>query len=165
MLTVEKSVNFIFQFTKWNAIAGVGALVIAILMVIVDIIWRRIFSEVFLGTVDITQLCVMVAAFWSIPYAFSEGAHVSVDLLSGSLPKRMLKVFEILASLIGLLVMTVILFLSCIRAMEQYSYGDSSLNLAIPMIFYWFFLLSGCFFSCLVLFAQIVSKVLLFVRD
>lgn len=69
--------------TGWLAMAGICALVAAIAVVVGDIVWRRIGGGSFIGSVDLTQLSVMIAVSWSIPYAFATGA-MSASICSAS---------------------------------------------------------------------------------
>lgn len=125
------------------AFIGIGSLVIAIGLVVTDIVWRRVLGGAVIGVIDLTQLCVMAAAFWSIPYAFTTRAHVTVDLLSARLGRGTRLWLDGLGGLLSIGLMALILFLGWQRAMEQWSFGDMSQDLGIPIIWYWAFLLSG----------------------
>ena len=146
-------------FTDCLALFGMMTLIAAIMVVVVDIVWRRICHHSFIGTVDVTQFCVMAAASWSIPHAFSTGAHVSVDLLAKIGKNGSALAMEGAARLLATLLMAFLFGLSWQRAMEQWGYGDVSQNLAIPMIVFWLFLPSGLAVSavvCLVKFLKLV---------
>lgn len=131
------------------AIAGMACLIGAIVIVVVDVVFRRTLGATVIGTVDLTQLCVMAAAFWSIPFAFASDAHVKVDLATAHLPYRWRSALDGGAALLGLSLLLVLVWTSWGQAMLRLDYGDSSQDLGIPMIIYWAFLLSGCAFSCL----------------
>lgn len=138
------------RITMFGALLGVTVLTIAIMVVVGDIIWRRIGGGSFIGAVDLTQLSVVVAASLSIPYTFSRGAHVKVDLLGHVLSKRMQVFLDVCAALFGAVLLSFLLWLTWGRAMEIWTYGDVSQDLAIPMIFYWAALIAGLFCSVLV---------------
>jgi TRAP-type C4-dicarboxylate transport system permease small subunit len=135
--------------TRLFATLGIGALLVAIAIVVVDVVWRRIGSQSLIGAVDLTQLCVMAAAFLSIPHAFTRGAHVVVDLFSARLPPGMTRLLDAAGALLSIALLALLLHLSWGRAMEQLSYGDVSQDLAIPMIWYWAFALTGLALSVL----------------
>ncbi|MEG9883767.1 MAG: TRAP transporter small permease [Hyphomicrobiales bacterium] len=151
--------RFMNAFTNCLAAFGMMTLIAAIMVVVVDIVWRRIFHHAFIGTVDVTQFCVMAAASWSIPHAFSTGAHVSVDLLGKIAKNGFALAMEGAARLIATLLMAFLFSLSWQRAMEQWSYGDVSQNLSIPMIAFWLFLLSGMVLSAVVCFVKFLKLV------
>lgn len=133
-----------------GALLGITVLTIAIIVVVGDIIWRRIGGGSFIGAVDLTQLSVVVAASLSIPYAFTQGAHVKVDLLGGVLSLRMQHFLDLMAALFGAALLSFLLWLTWGRAMEVWGYSDVSQDLAIPMILYWGALIIGLFLSVLV---------------
>ncbi|WP_051332557.1 TRAP transporter small permease [Cucumibacter marinus] len=146
---VRRFARWVNRLTEALALLGITALVGAIVVVVLDIVLRRLGGRSFIGTVDLTQLCLVAAASWSIPYAFSRGAHVTVDLISGWLPRGMPQVLDAIALVTGAALLAFLFYLSWGRAMEQLAYGDVSQDLAIPMIWYWVFLLSGLAVSVL----------------
>lgn len=147
------------KITMVGALLGITVLTIAILVVVGDIIWRRIGGGSFIGAVDLTQLSVVVAASLSIPYAFTKGAHVKVDLLGNHLSNGAKRFLDAAAALFGACLLSYLLWLTWGRAMEVWGYGDVSQDLAIPMILYWAALIVGLFLSvvvCLLIAAKLV---------
>ncbi|WP_417811640.1 TRAP transporter small permease [Thalassospira alkalitolerans] len=142
--------RFMNRLTDILAFIGMAALIGAIGIVVVDIIWRRIGGQSLVGAVDLTQFCVMAAASWAIPYAFSAHAHVTVDLIGKNHFRAVFRIIDTLIPALCAGLMAFLLYLSWGRAMEQWNYGDVSQNLAIPMILFWGFLLSGMAISMLV---------------
>lgn len=138
------------RVTRLMAYVGMGALIIAIAVVIGDIVWRRIGGRSFIGAVDLTQFSVMAAASWSIPYAFAHQNHVTVDLLGGLFSQRGIRLLDALAALVGAGITGFLLWLTYGRAMQIWDYGDVSQDLALPMIAYWSFLISGLAVSVIV---------------
>jgi len=140
---LERVLRAIERTTRILALIGTGSLVIAVGLVAGDIVWRRLLGGAIVGVIDLTQLCVMAAAFWSIPYAFTARAHVTVDLLSQRFGQRARLWLDALGGVLSIALMAAVLYLSSQRALEQWRYGDVSQDLGIPMIWYWAFLLSG----------------------
>nr|WP_281413114.1 TRAP transporter small permease [Marivibrio halodurans] len=128
------------------------------MIVVVDVVWRRIGGQALIGAVDLTQLCVMAAAFLSIPYAFVRRSHVVVDLLAGRLSADGRRLLDLLGAVLSTALLGLILYLGWGRAMEQLRYGDVSQDLAIPMIWYWGFLLTGAGLSVLAAFAFFLRR-------
>lgn len=150
----------LLKLTAAMAIMGICALVVAIAVVVGDIIWRRVGGGSFIGAVDLTQFSVMIAVSWSIPYAFATGSHVTVDLLSKAFTANATRWLDIGASLTGAVISGFLGWLSAGRAWEVWGYGDVSQDLAIPMILFWSFLVSGLTMSvivCLVRIARLLS--------
>ena len=150
----------LLKLTAAMAIAGICALIVAVAVVVGDIIWRRVGGGSFIGAVDLTQFSVMIAVSWSIPYAFATGSHVTVDLLSEAYSPNATRWLDIFASLTGALIAGFLGWLSAGRAWEILGYGDVSQDLAIPMILFWGFLVSGLAMSvvvCVVRMANLFS--------
>ena len=152
--------RFMNRLTDILAFIGMTALIGAIGIVVVDIIWRRIGGQSLVGAVDLTQFCVMAAASWAIPYAFSAHAHVTVDLIGKNHFRAVFRIIDTLIPALCAGLMAFLLYLSWGRAMEQWNYGDVSQNLAIPMILFWGFLLSGMAISTLVCLVHFLKTLL-----
>ncbi len=142
--------NVLSHVTKTMALIGVSALVLAILVVVGDVIWRRIGGHSFIGSVDLTQFSVVIAASFAIPYAFSQGSHVRVDLISGFMSDRFVHLLDVTAHLFAAMLLLFILWLTVGRAREIWTYGDVSQDLAIPMVFFWGALVLGLALSVIV---------------
>jgi len=132
------------------AVVGMCALVVAIAVVIGDIVWRRIGGGSFIGSVDLTQFSVMIAVSLAIPYAFSTSGHVTVDLLSRAVGPIANRILDVIANLTGAVITGFLCWLSTGRALEIWSYGDVSQDLALPMIWAWSALVFGLGYSALI---------------
>jgi len=132
------------------ALVGMCALVVAIAVVIGDIVWRRIGGGSFIGSVDLTQFSVMIAVSLAIPYAFATSGHVSVDLLSRTVGPMTNQILDVTASLTGAVITGFLCWLSTGRALEIWTYGDVSQDLALPMIWAWSALVFGLGYSALI---------------
>lgn len=131
------------------AVTGIACLMAAIAIVVVDILFRRTLGWTVLGTVDLTQLCVMAAAFGSIPYAFLKDGHVRVELATTALPRRLRAGLDALAALGGALLLGGLAWLAWGQMLLRWDYGDRSQDLGIPMVIYWGLLIGGCGLSVL----------------
>jgi len=129
------------------AVAGLAILALAIALTIADILARAMLNASITGMIDITQLCVMAMAFWSIPYAFIRDGHVRITFATEGLPLRVRASLDALAALAGAAVVGLIGWLGYEQALSALRYGDSSQTIGIPMIWYWVFLVSGCALS------------------
>jgi TRAP-type C4-dicarboxylate transport system permease small subunit len=131
------------------ALAGIVMLVGAMAITMADILLRRMFAFAMIGTVDMVQLCIMATAFLSIPYAFVKGGHVGIEAATDLLPARALALVKAMAAFAGFGFMAAIGWFGLEQAELQYSYGDVSQTIAIPMLYYWLPLLAGAALSVL----------------
>lgn len=147
MLT--RLIRWIDRLLQIVAFAGIAVLAVAVVIVVLDVVLRSTIGFAISGTVDITQLCVMAVAFWVIPLTFMRGGHVSITLATDWLPTRVNAVLDGLAALGGFAFVGLALRYGIEQASLAAAYGDVSQTIAIPMIIYWAFLLSGLALACL----------------
>lgn len=124
------------RLTYWLGLAGVATLIVAILLTCADILWRRLVGGAFIDTFDITKLCLVATASLSIPFGFTQGAHITVDLLANRFPEGMRRWLDVVISLISAALLAFLLWLSWQSAMLHVAYGDTTLNLQLPLIWY-----------------------------
>ncbi|WP_207485718.1 TRAP transporter small permease [Arenibaculum pallidiluteum] len=131
------------RFVWLCAVLGVASLVVAILLTVADIVWRRVVGGAFVDTADITRLCLVTAASASIPYGFIRGTHVSVDLLVERFPPRLQTAMEVATSLAGAVFFAFLAWLAWQSAAIHLAYGDTTLNLRLPVVLYDAIFLAG----------------------
>jgi TRAP-type C4-dicarboxylate transport system permease small subunit len=131
------------RFVSAFAYVGIAALIVAIALTCADIVWRRVVGGAFMDITDVTKLCLVAAASWSIPYGFIHATHVTVDLVAERFTRGVQLALELAISLMAAALLAFLLWLSWDAAQLRYLYGDVSPNLRIPMILYWGILLSG----------------------
>jgi TRAP-type C4-dicarboxylate transport system permease small subunit len=130
------------------ALAAMAALAVAAAVTLADIGLSLDDGSV-AGKVDLVQLCVMAAAWLSMPLAFLEDAHVSVDLLSARLPPRARLLLKAFGSLLSVVLMALVLRYGWAAAAQQLQFGDVSQEIGIPIVWYWAPLLAGAALSIL----------------
>jgi hypothetical protein len=74
--------------------AGTASLIVAIGMVALDVVIRKMLQRSLIGTVDVTELVVMIAAFTALPLVFLRKAQVSVEIVTDLMPRRWRAFFE-----------------------------------------------------------------------
>jgi len=131
----------------WAGKLGAFCALLAGLFTCLDIAIRNLGGQGILGTVDITQLMIVACAFLTIPYGFMTDSHVSVDIGIGWLPLRAQAVCRAFAALLGAVLMFAIGWFGIGQANTVALMGDKSQTIALPMIWYWYPLLGGAFFT------------------
>lgn len=131
------------------ALAGMAVLTVAIAVVLADIGLRNTLDRAVLGTVDITQLCVMTCAFWAIPFAFTRAGHVRVEVGESLMTPRLRHGLDAAAAVLGAVFVGLVGLYGWDAARLAMTYGDVSQTIGIPMIWYYATLLSGCALSIL----------------
>lgn len=116
---------------------GVALLLVSIVLTCADIVWRRVVGGAFVDTFDITKLCLVAVASFSIPYGFIHGNHVTVDLLSERFTQRTQDLADAVIHLVSAFVFVGVGWLAWKALMLHYGYQDTTQNLGIPVIYYW----------------------------
>ncbi len=155
---IQASFKFYFRLTRWLAYGGEQADNAAMGVTIADILLRASSRAVNLvaadlgiepvgwaveGVVELVQLFVMGVAFAALPFAFMRGAHVSVDLFTARLARRVQSLLQAAAAVVALWFMVLILQHGWVQMLNQIEYGDVSMTLAIPYVWFWTPLLAG----------------------
>lgn len=140
--------DFANRVAVWLAAAGVGALMLAIVVVMADIVARKSLGFSIRGTIDLTQLAQMACAFLALPYVFLRESNISVEAFANRLPQSAQRVVRLVAALITLALMLAITWYSFRQAGIQVGQGDKSVTLGIPILAYWLPTLAGLALSC-----------------
>ena len=126
-----------------SSIAGAAIMLLYAVLTGVDIVMRNFFHGGILGMVDLTQLAMVWAAALTIPLGFADNSHISVDLVAANLPAPLTKAVNILAALCAVFVLYFCIRWGWAEAARQIGYGDSSMTIGIPVIWYWVPLIFG----------------------
>lgn len=87
------------HFAAGAALIGILALTVA------DITGRTVFNHPVAGTVEITQMALVIVVFLAIAHSEDMGDHITIDLIYERVGKRFKKVLDVFADLITFAVM------------------------------------------------------------
>ena len=132
---------------SWAGKIGAFCALLAGLFTCLDIAIRNFGGQGILGTVDITQLMIVGCAFLTIPYGFMTDSHVAVDIVTTRLPLRARAFCRAFSALLGGMLMLAIGWFGIGQAQTVAMMGDKSQTIALPMIWFWYPLLAGAFFT------------------
>lgn len=94
-------VRRINRWMHWIAAATVTGMMF---LTIIDIVGRRFFGRPFQGTVELTQLAMVIIIYLGFAYAENNGDHVSVDIVYGRLRRGAQLALTVITSVFGLVV-------------------------------------------------------------
>ncbi|WP_417433539.1 TRAP transporter small permease [Kiloniella sp.] len=152
--------NYFNQLVKYVAWIGVLFLLGAMLITTTDVVLRKIDNAGIYGTIDLVQLMIISAAYLSIPYAFLKKSHVAVAILSERLPEKVAIFCQALGMLFCAAFMSAIAWFGFLQAEQQHQYGDISITLGLPMIYYWIPLLLGATLSGVVSIGLLINSLI-----
>jgi TRAP-type C4-dicarboxylate transport system permease small subunit len=94
-------VSAVRAVNRWlHFVAGVMLLAI-MLMTVVDVIGRTAFNTPFRGTIELTQMAMVLVVYLGLGYAAHEDDHISVDLLDSQLGRRMRLAVAVFTGIFG----------------------------------------------------------------
>ncbi|MZR29062.1 TRAP transporter small permease subunit [Sneathiella litorea] len=94
---------------------------------------RKLLNIPIPGYIDYIEQSMVIFAFFGIAYCQRLGGHVRMDLLMSKLSARPLYFFEALATLIGIIVISILIENSWLHFLRAYELGDSTIDIGLPI--------------------------------
>lgn len=118
-----------------NFLNGISALAIFFVMLlgVSQVLSRKLLNFPILGYIDFIEQSMVIFAFFGIAYCQRQGGHVRMDLFMAKFSARPLYFFEALATLVGLIVVTILIDTSWLHFLRAYQLGDSTIDIGLPI--------------------------------
>lgn len=113
------------------------------LLTCVDIVIRNTGFRGIIGVVDLSQLMILAAASFVIPFAFYSQAHVAVDIVTQRLGGRANAGIALFSTLAAAAFLVLITLYGWSQAQMSIRAGDRSQTLQWPIAIYWAAFLAG----------------------
>jgi TRAP-type C4-dicarboxylate transport system permease small subunit len=138
-----------------------GGLVMAglMLLTVADVFLRYLARAPILGSFEMTELLLVVVAFFAIPWAAAKKVNIRVDLLVGRLPPRIQAVFESVTCFMGLIFTAFCAWYTVPQAIYTWRLGKESDMLEIPIFPFYFIVAFGFFILFFILLANLIEFV------
>lgn len=107
--------------------SSIAAVFMFAIMIIVfgDVIMRYAFNKPFSWAYDLISIYLMAGVFFLVlSEAYTNRAHVSVDILQQKFSPAMIRVSEIVTCIVGMIVFYLIAYLGFLRAVDSYQSAD-----------------------------------------
>lgn len=121
-----------FVHTPLHVAAGVTMLAL-LAWTVADIVGRSFFNHPVRGTIELTELAVVVIVYLGLSYAESRDSHIAVDLLYLRLGARARLALRVFAGLVGLLVVSVMTWRLYLYAGQLGAGGYTTGTLRVPL--------------------------------
>ncbi|QIE57265.1 TRAP transporter small permease [Pikeienuella piscinae] len=138
------------QFTTGLALLGTMAFLVAVVLTVADIVLRTFSGNTVHGLTDIVTLCTMFGALLAIPFGFTHGEHVSIDVFTLRMSAATQRRLGVFAAVLGFLFLAGAAWFGAMQMLTEYGYGDRSQSIGIPMVLYWIPLVAGLAIAALV---------------
>ncbi|MCU4178857.1 TRAP transporter small permease [Bosea sp. BH3] len=110
-----------------NALGWLAALAMIAMMLVVfcDVLMRYIFHSPLSWAYDLISLYLVAAVFYfSLSAAYSEGAHVNVDILQQTFPKTGIRLSEIVTAAVGTMIFGLIAYFGALKTIDAFVEKD-----------------------------------------
>lgn len=118
---------------RWLALGGGAILCAVVLLIVVNVVLRRIFNAPIEGEYEMAELVIGAAAFAFFPYCQWHGGNIRVDLLIERLPPAAGRALEILAQILFTAVAVILAWRLTIGTEESFAGGEETQMLRIPV--------------------------------
>ncbi len=119
-----------------HVLAGL-AIVAMLVITLYEVIGRKLFGHGFVGIVDVISFCVMWATMLGIALAWSQRAHIVVDLLDMTGSPAVIRFLDILTRVVGIVVMPLLVWLAWHELRDVMSFRDTTPEIGIPVWWFW----------------------------
>lgn len=147
------------RLATWLAVLGALSLGCVALITVVDV-GIRPFGRGILGVVDYVQLFVIAGVFLAMPYTFLDDGHVRVQVVIDLLPVRIRKALLIVVTIVTLVFLSLLVFRTYGSFVDVAARRDRTLNIALPMTWFWTPMLIGFSLSIIATFALLLKQIL-----
>lgn len=149
LLSVTDKVNFIGQVI----------LLLLVLLIIVDVIMRRVFNNPFSGTLEVSEIMLVVVVFTSVAYCGIRKGHVSIDALTSRFRRRTQAKIDSITGIFGVLVFVTMGCGSIVLGLNHFKTHRITGMLPIPIYPFSFIVGIGSLLLALVLLVQLVETI------
>ncbi len=94
------------------------------LVVVANIVGRYLFNKPLTGTLEFTESLLVIVIFLSVALTQYDGGHIRVNLITRRLPKRVARIFTVVAMLAGCAFFTWCAYAAWIFAAQAYSFNE-----------------------------------------
>jgi TRAP-type C4-dicarboxylate transport system permease small subunit len=147
----------IYPVSRFLHHIGMWVAVLMVLLTVTDVCLRYVFNLPILGSYEITQFMMAVLVFASVGYTMVVKDHVSVDLVTSKLPKRVQALLECITCLLAFGIFALAAWRNVLHAWITWKRNDVSTELFIPVSPFVIFVALGLAILSLVLFVQFVK--------
>jgi len=123
--------KFIDQVADKMKRVGAALLVIMVALTCLDVVGRLFRHPVF-GSVELMSLMGAVAVAMALPYTHAEKGHIGVEIVMDKLPRRVRDFFELITSLLSLLLFGIVTWKMFEYSVKMKESGEVSMNLGLP---------------------------------
>jgi TRAP-type C4-dicarboxylate transport system permease small subunit len=149
----ERLVSLADRVQRTQLSVAATALVILMMVTVVDVFMRYLFNRPIRASLETVEVMLLVFVFNGMAAAFFNRRHIVIDLLDNVCGPRITSVLIRIADVLSVLCLGLLAWAMRQPAMQSYQYGDTKMELAVPIYMLWLVVLvsfAGTFFCALV---------------
>lgn len=124
----------------WLAAA---ALIVMMFVTLADVTLRYLFNSPVRGSYDLVETMLVVFVFHGMSSAFLYRRHIVIDLVDSFVSPPLVAVLIRIADVLAVIALCILAYAMITPAMQAYAYGDTKLELGVPIYILWIFALTG----------------------
>jgi len=149
--------------TKLNNV-GMSILVAMMLLTVVDVFLRYLFSRPIRGAYELTEFMMLIVVFFGLAYTASKKRHIVVDVLVSRFSQQTQVVIDSITYFLSLGICSLIAWQSAVEAKTLWLTGQTSGSLYIPVHPFIWLVAVGCALLSLVLLVNLLDSLAQAVR-
>ncbi|MDQ5769292.1 TRAP transporter small permease [Thiothrix subterranea] len=118
---------------EWGATLSGFLLLGIMLLVAVSVMFRYLFNQPILGSQEIVQMGMVVVVMLAMPSTADRDMHIRVDILDKALGEHGRFFADLIGRIVGIVVLSLLVWRSAIKALDAFEYADTTNMLAIPV--------------------------------
>jgi len=154
---LDKWVERISEYWAW---VGRIAIWVILLVILANVLMRKLFDMPVLGSVEIAQLAIGLGLVAFLALAQIKEGHISADIIVRRLPRRLQLGVKAVLSFLGSVTMLMVAWGSAIQAYKQFLAAERTADIHIPVSPVRFMFAISLFLLVLVLLWQAIKYVL-----
>lgn len=115
-----------------GALAALSLLAI-MLLTLVDVLGRKLLDQSVPGSLELTEILMVVVIFAALPLVSTQGEHVAFDSLDALMPAWLRRVQQVLVDLLCTSALAGLAWLMWDKAGQMAGYGDTTAQLKLPL--------------------------------
>lgn len=121
------------RISRWFAVVGGIVVLLVVLMSLVSLIGRKLFSAPIPGDIELLEMAIAVSVTAFLPLCEVNDNHIRVDLIAGFLPEVVNRFLLTACHLLLAAVAGVMCWRTLLLMLNSYEYGSTSTMLAVPL--------------------------------
>jgi TRAP-type C4-dicarboxylate transport system permease small subunit len=119
------------------------ALIVMMCVTLADVTLRYLFNSPVRGSYDLVESMLVVFVFHGMSSAFLYRRHIVIDLVDSFASPRFVTVLIRIADVLAVALLCLLAYAMITPALQAYAYGDTKLELGLPIYILWIAALTG----------------------